>query len=331
MTSEIISDLRTNVATGLGHKAWHFDAADAASVANYFGDDAVPFSVVQSLLDVPVAEAPAEFITPDGFFPDPSRKVIYNRVTGHVISVMGNTYPLIPFADTLVRDTAAIVGGTDSMVVGSVGTLKHGAVGWVQIESPDTRETCGVQYKPWIMATTSHDGSLARVWQRGSTFTVCDNTHSAFMAEGGAAFKIKKTAGMVNIGEKIMDARTALGLVQREADAVDTAIRALVADKVTDGRFDRWLSKFNPIPDAKGRAQTMAETKRDALRRLWVRDERVSPWRGTALGVLQAANTYAHHESIVRGATRDERNMLRNLDGSWADVNAEALKVLATV
>lgn len=40
----------------------------------------------------------------------------------------------------------------------------------------------------------------------------------------------------------------------------------------------------------------MAECKRDALNRLYRHDERVAPWAGTGLGVVQAVNTYAHHE-----------------------------------
>jgi hypothetical protein len=44
-------------------------------------------------------------------------------------------------------------------------------------------------------------------------------------------------------------------------------------------------------------------------------DDRVSPWADTAYGVLQAINTYEHHEGTVRGADRSERNMLRAVYG----------------
>lgn len=35
--------------------------------------------------------------------------------------------------------------------------------------------------------------------------------------------------------------------------------------------------------------------------KLWYYNVRVAPWRGTAYGVLQAANTYNQHEATVRG------------------------------
>jgi len=49
----------------------------------------------------------------------------------------------------------------------------------------------------------------------------------------------------------------------------------------------------------------MADTKRDSLTTLYRSDPRVSPWAGTAHGVLQAVNTYEHHEGVVRGERAD--------------------------
>ena len=54
-------------------------------------------------------------------------------------------------------------------------------------------------------------------------------------------------------------------------------------------------------PGASTRARTSVEKKRASLDRLWDHDARVSPWKNTAWGVVQAVNTYAHHEQTVRG------------------------------
>ena len=67
------------------------------------------------------------------------------------------------------------------------------------------------------------------------------------------------------------------------------------------------------------------------LDRLWNHDQRVTPWRGTAYGVLAAANTYAHHLAPVRGATRAERNAERLVTGKVHDLDRHTLQVLATV
>ena len=71
--------------------------------------------------------------------------------------------------------------------------------------------------------------------------------------------------------------------------------------------------------------------KRDALERLYARDHRVSPWAGTAYGVIQAVNTYEHHEGIVRGSTRAERNMLKTVRGDFADCDRAAWRALEEV
>ena len=53
------------------------------------------------------------------------------------------------------------------------------------------------------------------------------------------------------------------------------------------------------------------------------RDPRVSPWTGTAHGVLQAVNTYDHYEGIVRGADRAERNSLKTLTDGYRDLDLD--------
>lgn len=54
----------------------------------------------------------------------------------------------------------------------------------------------------------------------------------------------------------------------------------------------------------------------------------VASWAGTAHGVLQAINTYEHHEGTVRGGTRDERNMLRTVTGDFGSVDRRTLAQL---
>jgi len=44
--------------------------------------------------------------------------------------------------------------------------------------------------------------------------------------------------------------------------------------------------------------------------------------------VLQAVNTYEHHLSPVRGTARAERNMLRTINGDFADLDQRALGLL---
>jgi hypothetical protein len=57
----------------------------------------------------------------------------------------------------------------------------------------------------------------------------------------------------------------------------------------------------------------------------------VAPWAGTAHGVLQAVNTYEHHENSVRGGDRVERNMLRTVQGEFANLDRQTWSTLTKV
>lgn len=49
------------------------------------------------------------------------------------------------------------------------------------------------------------------------------------------------------------------------------------------------------------------------------------------MGVVQAVNTYVHHEQTVRGVDRAERNMLRAVGGATDALDAATLATLSGV
>jgi len=75
----------------------------------------------------------------------------------------------------------------------------------------------------------------------------------------------------------------------------------------------------------------LADKKRDSVHRLYWCDDRVSPWAGTAYGVIQALNTYDHHEGSIRGGQRAERNMLRTVNGDLGKLDRTTLSTLTGV
>ncbi len=50
-----------------------------------------------------------------------------------------------------------------------------------------------------------------------------------------------------------------------------------------------------------------------------------------AHGVLQAVNTYDHHEAAIRGTDRPERNMLKTVTGAFAALDRQAWTDLSQV
>jgi hypothetical protein len=107
----------------------------------------------------------------------------------------------------------------------------------------------------------------------------------------------------------------------------------LCATNVTDPQWTRFLDRQVPDVDEtgkplEGRGRTTAQNERAALERLYRYDDRVAPWTGTAHGVLQAVNTYEHHEGTVRGAARPERIMLRTIAGDFGKVDRSTWRTL---
>jgi hypothetical protein len=94
--------------------------------------------------------------------------------------------------------------------------------------------------------------------------------------------------------------------VHQIAEGFTARVERLTSQPVTEAQWARFLTAYCGTEDAKAskRALSTRREQADQLNRLWTDDQRVTPWRGIAYGVLAAANTYAHHLAPVRGATR---------------------------
>jgi len=125
-------------------------------------------------------------------------------------------------------------------------------------------------------------------------------------------------------------------MIHTLADEFTAEIAELCATPVTNGQWKQFLDAAVPRHDASGhrlagRALTMADRKRDGLERLYRRDIRFAPWVGTAHGVIQAVSTYEHHDTIVRGVGRAERNMLKTVTGEFGTLDRNSWDQLAMV
>src|SRR5262249_44524688 len=157
--------------------------------------------------------------------------------------------------------------------IGSAGLLKGGAIAWVSVEVPDTITTPeGVTFRPNLLACTSFDGSLATTYKRVVTNVVCDNTMSAALGERGEQVKVKHSAHSLN---RVPEVREALSIVYTIADDFAAEVATLTSIEVTDRQWAAFLDAFAPVPEEKGRARTIAETKRETMAKLWNTDQRV--------------------------------------------------------
>ena len=237
----------------------------------------------------------------------------------------------------LIGTTSNILG--DTMGITSAGLLCGGAIAWLEVGVPENITTPeGVTFRPNLLTGTSFNGTVATFWKRTATATVCDNTFHAARSEVGQVYKVKHTR---NSGLRIDDARKALHLdsataesmVESMAEDFAAEVAALCATVVTDKQWEAFLDTTTPTagPNLSKRAVSLAINKQHELRTLWAKDERVSPWKNTAFGVLQAVNTFDTHIATVRNVPRVERNMLSVVKGTQQKADDETLAVLGKI
>lgn len=324
--------------------AWHYRADDQGGEPNhYFGP--IPVGDVERRLfnweavKVPVfVGLPASIETattidaagnPVAVQQDETKMAIVNAATGKVFKYAGEGYAIHQYREWLLGTVSNLLG--DTLVITSAGLLKDGAQAWVEVSVPETLHdsVTGVDYRTNLLAFTSHDSSLATTYGRTITMTVCDNTREAAAGEMGdqkAKVKHSKRSTL-----KLDETRNRLAILEQQSDDFLTEIHELAAWEVTDKQWFAFLDEFRPIPEADGRSKSIILRERDELVDMYRRDERAAQWRGTAFGVVQAVNTWAHHVATVKNVSRADRNAEGAITGRFAKLDTEVLNTLGKV
>lgn len=315
--------------SGKRGKFWHYRESMQGGEPNHY-ESAVPVEdVKRRLFDFRLIESPILVPGWDGdYVVVPDRKAILADDTRDVLGIFKGGYQPSQYTEGLLETTEQVLG--TGAEIGSAGLLQNRAVAWVQFEAKNTLTVCGMDYRPFVMAGDSCNGSLARFWNTGNTVVGCDNTMADSLLKSLAIFKLKHTKFAKFDADKVRDA---LGILEEIGVEFKESVETLANWKVSDAEWEKFLDevcKFDASAKTT-RSATIAQNKRDDLRLLWADDERVTPWKGTALGVVQATNTWNQHIQTVRGASRADRNMLNCITGATAKADSDTLKVLELV
>ena len=329
--------------------AWHYRAAGQGAEPNHYPGP-IPVADVERRLfawqaverrvavEFPATEETMTHLGEHGqplrWAVQPDRKAVAPDDAELVMGMFKDGYKIHQYRQWLLTNVASIVG--EDLAVSSAGLLRNRAVAWVEVSVPETITTpAGVAFRPNLLACTSFDGSLSTTYKRTVQLTVCDNTMGAALGERGQAVKVRHSRNSLT---RIADVREALAMVHETAESFTADVERLTASKVSGLEFRQVLEVMVPIADdATKRTRSNAVSKRQALAQLWEFDPRVAPWKNTAFGVLQAFNTWHHHEQNglsgdthdARRQARADRNALRAITGETEKDDAEVLAVLA--
>lgn len=353
MSRETLTHLNTQTLIGntdVRGTAWHYRAEEQGDESNHY-PGFIPVGDVERRLfnwdaesrrlavEVPADIATMTHLSEDGHpmrwvhLQDKQAISRSDDVEGAVMGIFAGGYEKHQYREWLLNQVSNLLG--DTLGVTSAGLLKLGAIAWVEVSIPECITTPeGVTFLPNLLCTTSFDGSIATTYKRSIRDTVCDNTRDATLAGAGEQFKVKHSKySKLKQG----DAREALNMIHSAADdfMADIAEKCRIA--VSEDAWKKFLVAYVPDVDAKtkeplkGRSKTMADNKRQIISKLYRTDLRVSPWAGTAHGVLQAVNTFEHHEGSIKGGDRAGRNMLKTVTGSFGDLDRDVFATLTKV
>ena len=325
--------------------AWHYRKEDQGTESNHY-EEAIPVEDIRRrLFNYEAISCPVFYQVPCGMdeatgMDEAGKPFKMIQATDRQAIVHGrdeNLFNIFKGSFQPHQLDEWLIGGLQNLVddselgFGSAGLLQEGGVAFVTIEMPESVEVVdGFEVRSHILATTSFNGKYATTFKAVDTFVVCDNTHSSALSEVGQEYKLRHTKYSTM---KMQNARDALGIIHRGIDASTAEITALSNWEVSSTEFSRVMDIMCPVPkldDSTQTAVTRAENKRASIMGLYKHDARVSPWAGSALGVLQAFNTWEHH---VNGSSKNraERNMLNVMSGKTEKSDNKVLETLRLV
>jgi phage/plasmid-like protein (TIGR03299 family) len=334
MSAETSQWLNQNVLIGFTDKrgnAWHYRRSDQGQEPNHYSG-AIPLrDVERRLFGWEPIEGTVQAVVGDEddaiVRSAPRHKAILRSDTLAVLGIVSPSYTIHDYRDWLLQNVSSLLGEAG---IGSAGLLAGGARAWVQVEVPDSCSVKGVDFRPFLTATTSLDGSMATTYLAGAQVVVCDNTLRVAMKDKDAA-KLRIRHSTRSTFE-LATAREALGILEAIEDAFAAQVKRQIAVKVDDEVWDRFLRAHFPLKNEDTVSRHPQFERRRELDRLWRYDLRVAPWQGTAYGVVAAVNTYEHHLAQGRaGRDRVERNADRATSGGFDAVDEKTLRTLQKV
>ncbi len=308
--------------------AWHYRVPENGERDNHYPGFIPVDDVNERLFNFDVIEKGIYTLSDDGTpVPIDGRKAMLRSDTGDTLGIFKEGYTGHSYREWLIDNVATILG--DDLGISSAGLLKNGGQAWVEVSIPESITTpVGFEFRPNLLAYTSFDGSLATGYGRKIQAVVCDNTLDAARGEKGQSFKLRHTKYSAL---KIAEAREALAIVYTMADEFAAEVERLASWNVSDESFENLVNTLIPLPESKS-GVTTATKKRDEIFALYRNDERAATWNGTALGVLQAFNTYNHHVAQVRkGTPRVIRNYENAIKGKTGDADSLVIATLAEI
>lgn len=272
----------------------------------------------------------APVITEDGVtmvdVPGKFATIRQNPFTGQheALGVVGNQYQVVQNADN--ADFLNALVDESGAHFETAGSLNGGRNVFVTMKVPNTMLIGGHDAVDlFLVATNSHDGSSTFKVAATPTRVVCANTLRMALGSAKATFSTRHTSGAKG---RIEEARQALGLTFRYAEAFQAQAERMIEQEITNREFDALVASLYPEgKDETARQAKAREERAGVMRSLFTTAPTQEGIRNTAWGAYNAITEYIDWSWPVQGddVARAERIAL----GGWID--SEKQRVLAAL
>jgi phage/plasmid-like protein (TIGR03299 family) len=245
----------------------------------------------------------------------PGWKALVRADNGHVLHIARDTYRVVQASELWDLQEQIQQIEPDKIRWETAGTLRGGAVLWVlaRLDEPDFVPGDDSPTYPYVLTSTTHDGTGALKAQLTSIRVVCWNTFQAAQRGGGNSFTFRHTR---NIGERLSEARAALRGLRAQHHEYMELCRELAEINVGDHQVEAFLGRFIPQPPdylISERVQQNVDIARQTIRYTLDASPTIpEAHRRTAYGLFCAGIEYLDHQRRYRsGDTLFGRTLLR--------------------
>jgi phage/plasmid-like protein (TIGR03299 family) len=246
--------------------------------------------------------------------PCPGRVATIRKDTGAVLGV-GLTDRFQPYqnGEAFAFGDHLIYEGGASCESG--GSLFGGRQVFLSMELPDHIQVAGdpSDYRLFLLITNGHDGSALLRVSVTVERAICRNTIRIAHARAVSTWAIRHTKGLQG---RVQEARNALGLTQKYAEAFTASASALVGMTLAERQVEDILATLFPLTEVQ---QARVDEGKDpgaaaalpVVRQVYYESPTVAPVRGTAYGVLSAVTEYVDHvktyQKVAQGGSDENR------------------------
>ncbi len=229
--------------------------------------------------------------------PDMLATVRDDQVAGMVpLGIVSKRYEIIQ--NTEAFEFASSLVDSGEALVASAGALGRGERVFLALRLPEDITVGGEDaHGLFLGLVTGHDGHTALTACVTPVRFVCSNTVRMGLAAAKQSWSIRHTS---SVQGRIAEAREALALSYRYAEAFQVEAEAMLRQQVSSADWGTVLDALAPIDGKSGRGLTIAATTRDNLSELFYGADTQANCRGTAWGAFQAVTEFVEFYRPVR-------------------------------